>query len=103
VSPGVILFVNFLSIPFINEAEKIGCINRRFPKFLELMQLRITRKERWFKFYLIFLAIWLLLIFIPPKSGRKYEATIEMILTFFVLQVVLWIYVIYKIKSSKRT
>ena len=101
-SPGVLLFINLLTIPFVVEAEIIGCRSGRFPKLSELIRLKHARHSRWFKGYLILLAIWLTLILVPTASGTKHEVGMVAILTVGVIQTIVWIYVIYRIKTSKK-
>lgn len=101
-SPGVLILINGLSIPFISEAETLGELSGKFPKLSDLVRLRQTRRARWFKGYLVLVAIWFGLIFAPTVSGKKHEVSLVAVVLTIVVQIFIWTYVIRRIKSSKK-
>lgn len=102
-SPGLLIFLFFLSVPFLFEAEELGRPTGKFPKLLDLITLRNARKASWFKWFLILLVIWIALLFFSAKSNKNYEGIIPLTLIVLGVQGVLWIFVFCKIKSSKKS
>lgn len=98
---GFLLFLNFLTIPLLYEAEVLGSEIKKFPRFLDLIQLRKARSGHWLWAYCIFLLIFLLLILTPSASGRSYSTFSFSLFLVLPIQAGLWVFVRYRIFKSK--
>jgi hypothetical protein len=73
-SIGLLLVLNFLTIPFLQEAEELGKRKGKFPNLFEIVYLKNTLKQRWFKLYCFFMVIFLAIAIAPTASGKSYSA-----------------------------
>ena len=101
-SIGLLLVLNFLTIPFLQEADELGKRTGKFPAFIEIFYLTNTLKQRWFKLYCFFMVIFLAIAIAPTASGKSYSAGVGLVLTVLVVQVILWVFVYLKISKSKN-
>ena len=101
-SIGLLLVLNFLTIPFLQEAEELGKRKGKFPAFIDIFYLRNTLKQRWFKLYCIFMLIFLAMAFAPTASEKQYPAGLGLILSVLAVQAMLWLFVHFKISKLKK-
>ena len=101
-SIGLLLVLNFLTIPFLHEAEELGKRMGKFPNLFEIVCLKNTLKQRWFKLYCFFMVIFLAIAIAPTGSGKSYSAGVGLVLTVLVIQVILWGFVYLKTSESKN-
>lgn len=94
---GMLILLNFLTIPFICELEILGSRLKAVPTFFELIRLRAVRSSRWVWGYLVILTLFAILTIAPSASGRSYEASGWFILFVVILQFALWGGVFFKI------
>ena len=98
---GLLLTINFLSIPFINEAEILGK-NKKFPSFLDILKLKHGIREKWFKLYLIFMIIFISIAFFPTKNEEKFQSDIKTLIFIILLQAIVWGLVYFRINNLKN-
>ena len=98
-SIGLLLIINFLTIPFLQEAEELGRKNNIFPNLIDIIRLKHTLKQRWFKLFAIFMLIFLAIAIAPSRSGNTYVAGFELILALLMIQVFLWLFIYLKITN----
>ncbi|MFA9439308.1 hypothetical protein ACDA63_06680 [Uliginosibacterium sp. sgz301328] len=96
---GILLIVNFLSIPFIGEAEKLGVAQKRFPSMIDILRLSNVRKERWFGLYLIFMVIFSAIALFPSSSDSEFSIEWPLIAKIGVAQAIVWFVVVYRIRK----
>jgi hypothetical protein len=96
---GLLLLINFISVPFLYEAEALGVDSKEFPKIAELLRLRVTRSERWFFGYCIFLFIFSLVVIAPSASGRSHDVGVFLFFLIFLIQAFLWAFVVFRINK----
>jgi uncharacterized membrane protein (DUF441 family) len=101
-NPGLLLLIILITIPFINEAKKLGMKAGRFPKFMQILRLRKTFRERWFKCFIVLFALFTLIALSPTASGKIYTSDIYMILKVLGAGTALWSYIAYRIKYKSR-
>ena len=101
-SIGLLLTINFLTIPFLQEAAELGTRTNRFPTLVDIIRLRLTLKQRWFKLFCIFMVIFLAIVMAPTRSGNTYVAGYGLIFSILVIQVILWALLYLKITSFNK-
>ncbi|MGH9876380.1 MAG: hypothetical protein ACRD5H_01975 [Nitrososphaerales archaeon] len=99
---GLLLAINFISIPFISECEILGRETGRFPRLQDILKLAETRKKRWLKPYLVFLAIFFVIALFPTRSGKDYPASLKLLLSVAAIQIFLWAIAYLKIRQTKK-
>lgn len=97
---GLLLTLNFLSIPFIYEAETLGKESNEIPSFVSILKLKNTVKTRWIKLYAIFVFIFIAIALSPTESGKTYRAGWGLIGLILLIQLILWGIVIQRIRNS---
>lgn len=101
-SIGLLLILNFISIPFWQEAEELGKKMGKFPPIFNVIQLKNTLSQRWFKLYCVFLTIFLTVALAPSASGKTYAVSYTLIIGILCVQLVLWILVYFKISRFNK-
>jgi hypothetical protein len=101
-SVGLLIFLNFSTIPFIHEFVKHGELHEKLPKMHEVLRLKLCLLERWFYWYLVLLFLFFILWVSPSGSGSRHVASIYLIITVVVVQVLAWGFSIYRILNLKR-
>lgn len=99
---GMLLVINLISIPLIYEAEVLGVKLGKFPSAVSVLRLKNALETRWIKLYGIFLFIFILISLVPSRSGKSYSAGYGLIASLILIQVVLWLFVLYKIQNSRK-
>lgn len=97
---GLFLLVNLVSIPFMCEAEALGVRSGRFPRIIDLLKFKISRSERWFLGYCVFFLIFFIIVMAPSASGKSHDAGALLIFLVLLAQVLLWVFVVYRIRNS---
>jgi len=67
----LLIAINFLVVPFLQEAEAQGRELRRFPGFLRLLRLSHMRRSHWLRPFCIFAALFLLLALARAQSAQR--------------------------------
>ena len=99
---GLLLTLNFLIVPFIYEAEVLGIELSRFPNIVDILKLKKSLRTRWIKSYGVFIIIFIIFVFAPTASGKSYQAGFWLIISIILIQIVLWLFVVHKIRNSKN-
>ena len=87
---GLLLLLNFLSVPFIYEAEEITRRSKSIPSLWSILKAQHALKSRWLKIYGIFLILFLALVCAPSASGKFYAASNGLIFLVIIFQSVVW-------------
>lgn len=84
----LLIAINFLVVPFLQEAEAQGHELRRFPGFLRLLRLSHMRRSHWLRPFCTFAALFLLLAVARAQSAQVDGLTVA--IHFAIMQAVLW-------------
>ena len=98
--PSLFILIVFGSIPLMNELEVISSANGRFPRPFEIIALRITMKERWFKGYIILVLLFIIISIAPTSSGKIYSIGLISILIAIISNIILWVYAIFRARRN---
>jgi hypothetical protein len=101
-SIGLLLGLNFLTIPFLQEAEELGKLTGKFPNLVSIIYLKNTLKQRWFKLYCFFMAIFMAIAIAPTASGKSYPVGLGLVSIVLVVQVVLWVFVYLRVSKFRN-
>lgn len=99
---GILLILNFASVPFIFEAETLGVKLKTFPPLSNILKLKNVLKTRWIKLYGLFIIIMAIILMTPSRSGKSYSSGYVQLSIIILFQAVFWIFVICKIRNSNK-
>ena len=96
----LLIAINFLCVPFLQEAEAQGLRLRRFPHFLQILRLAQVRRSRWLRPFCGFtLLLFLLTLARMPAAGVEGPL---LALHAAIMQGVLWTVVILSVRRKAR-
>ena len=96
----LLIAVNFLVVPFLQEAEAQGCQLRHFPGLLRILRLSHVRRSNWLRSFCIF-ALFLLAIAVFRAQGGHVDSLI-LAIYFALMQIVLWSVVFLSVRKHAR-
>lgn len=98
---GLLLLINFLTIPFWSEVEHCRKQASGKVRVSEVLWLRNFMKQRWKWFYLVFLLLFATVLLGPSASGKAYYASWELLAGIFVMHMGLFFYLFRRGNSQK--
>lgn len=96
----LLIALNFLSVPFLQEAEAQGHQLRRFPGLLRILRLAHVRGSRWLRPFCAF-AFLLLAVVVARAQGGPGDGLV-LALDFAIIQWVLWTVVFLSVRKHAR-
>ncbi|GAA4352739.1 hypothetical protein GCM10023165_42410 [Variovorax defluvii] len=97
----LLITVNFLSVPFLQEAEAQGLRLRRFPDVMRILRLAHVRKCRWL-WPFSGLTLCLVVFALPRLRGDDIERQLTLALHTLIMQSLLWSVVFINVRRQAR-
>ena len=95
-----LIAINFLSVPFLQEAEAQGLRLRGFPKLLQILRLAHVRKTRWFWPFCGFTLLLCILVMVRGLAAGMNGQTLA--LHAALIQGVLWTVIFLSVRRKAR-
>ena len=96
----LLIAINFLIVPFLQEAEAQGRRLLRFPGLPWILRLAHVRRAHWFRPFCLLAFFFLALAAMQAQAGR---VDVPTLLTHFVImQVVLWAVVVLSVRKHAK-
>ncbi len=96
----LLIAINFLSVPFLQEAEAQGHRLRRFPHLLHILRLAHVRKSRWLLSFCAF-TVFLFVLVVARGQGAGIDGQV-LALHAGIIQSVLWTVVWLNLRRQAR-
>jgi hypothetical protein len=93
----LLIAINFLIVPFLQEAEAQGRRLRRFPGVPWILRLAHVRRSHWFRPFCILAFFFLAVATMRAPAGRVDVPTL--LVHFVIMQVVLWAVVVLSVRK----
>lgn len=93
----LLIAINFIFVPFLQEAEAQGRQLRRFPGLLWVLRLSHVRRANWFMPFCIFA-----FLFLAGAAARMQQGAVDVLalaVHFAIMQAVLWTVVILSVRK----
>ncbi|NDZ12841.1 hypothetical protein C7T35_30140 [Variovorax sp. WS11] len=84
----LVIAINFLVVPFLQEAEAQGRQLQRFPGFVRILRLAHVRRSHWLRPFCIAALLFLAFAVLRAQSGQVEGLTV--VVHFTIMQFVLW-------------
>jgi hypothetical protein len=97
----LLIAINFLIVPFLQEAEAQGRRLLRFPGLQWILRLAHVRRSHWFRPFCILAFFFLAGAGMQAQSGRVDVATL--LGHFVIMQVVLWAVVVLSVRKHAKS
>jgi hypothetical protein len=96
----LVIAINFLVVPFLQEAEAQGRQLQRFPSFLRIMRLAHVRRSHWLRPFCIAALLFLCFAVLRAQSGQADGLTVAV--HFAIMQLVMWTVVFLSVRKQAR-
>ena len=96
----LLIAINFLMVPFLQEAEAQGRQLRRFPGLPWILRLAQVRRSHWFRPFCILAFLFLAVAAMRAPAGRVDVPTL--VVHFMIMQVVLWAVVVLNVRKHAK-
>jgi hypothetical protein len=93
----LLIAINFLTVPFLQEAEALGRRLLRFPSLPWILRLAHVRRSHWFRPFCILAFFLLAVAGMQAQAGRVDVAAL--LVHFVIMQVVLWAVVVLSVRK----
>jgi hypothetical protein len=97
----LVIAINFLVVPFLQEAEALGRNLQRFPTFPHILRLAHVRKSHWLRPFCIGALLLLAFAVLRAQSGQVEGLTV--VAHFTLMQLVLWTVVALSVRKQARS
>lgn len=96
----LLIAINFLIVPFLQEAEAQGRRLLRFPSLQWILRLAHVRRSHWFRPFGILAFFFLAVAGMQAQAGRVDVTTL--LVHFVIMQVVLWAVVVLSVRKHAK-
>jgi hypothetical protein len=96
----LLIAINFLTVPFLQEAEAQGRRLQRFPGVPWILRLAHVRRAHWFRPFCILAFFFLAVAAMQTPAGRVDVSTL--LVHFVIMQVVLWAVVVLSVRKHAK-
>jgi hypothetical protein len=96
----LLIAINFLIVPFLQEAEAQGRRLMRFPGLAWILRLAHVRRAHWFRPYCLLAFFFLAVAAMQAQAGRVDVPTL--LIHFVIMQVVLWAMVVLSVRKHAK-
>ncbi|VTU36881.1 hypothetical protein H6CHR_04818 [Variovorax sp. PBL-H6] len=96
----LLIAINFLVVPFLQEAEAQGRRLLRFPGLPWILRLAHVRRSHWFRPFCMLAFFFLSIAAMQARAGRVDAPTL--LVHFVIMQVVLWAVVVLSVRKHAK-
>jgi hypothetical protein len=101
-TPGILIIMYFLAIPFMFEMDVLSRRTGGYPKFWDVLKLKSCFSSRWIYSYAILVLLFVSIELAPSASGKDHRVSAGMVAVVLGVQGVIWGGIFYENLKRRR-